>query len=136
MVTFPTERGGVNPANTTPRCSRRLSGVGMTFEVEPNDLASFARQVGRAADDVTAAEEYFERECSIGTFSTGPISAIASIFGGGHDGVMENVRSALGQMHRILDASKNEMSRSADFYKRTDEGEASKLDSQYPESKR
>ncbi|GAA3583017.1 type VII secretion target [Streptomyces osmaniensis] len=108
----------------------------MTFEVEPSDLASFSRQISRAADDVTTAKEYFERECSIGTFSVGPLSAIASMFGGGHDGVMENVRSALEQMHRILDASKGEMSRSANFYKRTDEGEASKLDSQYPESKR
>ncbi|MFE7272662.1 WXG100 family type VII secretion target [Streptomyces sp. NPDC057623] len=108
----------------------------MTFEVDPNDLASFSRQVGRATNDVTAAKEYFEQECSIGTFSTGPISAMASMFGGGHDGVMENVRSALEQMHRILDSSKNEMSRSADFYRQTDAGEASKLDSQYPESKR
>ncbi|MEV6173938.1 type VII secretion target [Streptomyces sp. NPDC051954] len=108
----------------------------MTFKVEPNEMASFSRQIGRAADDVTAAKEYLGRECSIGTFSAGPISALASMFGGGHDGVMENVRSALEQMHRILDASKNEMSRSADFYKRTDEGEASRLDSQYPESKR
>jgi hypothetical protein len=108
----------------------------MEFEVEPNDLASFSRQIGRAVDDITAAQEYLQREGSIGTFSTGPISAIASIFGGGHDGVMENVRSALERMHLILDASKNEMSRSADFYKQTDEGEASRLDSQYPESKR
>lgn len=108
----------------------------MTFKVEPNDLASFSKQIGRAADDVTAAKGYLQRECSIGTFSTGPISAIASMFGGGHDGVMENVRSALEQLHRILDASKNEMSRSADFYRQTDEGEASRMDSQYPESKR
>ncbi|MER5937475.1 type VII secretion target [Streptomyces sp. NPDC001928] len=108
----------------------------MTFEVEPNDLASFSRQIGRATDDVTSAKEYFERECSIGTFSAGPISAMASMFGGGHDGVMGNVRSALEQMHRILDASQREMSRSADFYKRTDGDEASRIDSQYPESKR
>ncbi|WP_159029255.1 WXG100 family type VII secretion target [Streptomyces viridochromogenes] len=111
----------------------------MGFKVDPNDLASFSKQLGRAADHVTAAKEYFERECSVGTFGAGPVSAISSIcgiFGGGHDGVMENVRSVLGQMHRILDASKNEMSRSADFYEQTDKGEATRLDSQYPESKR
>jgi hypothetical protein len=108
----------------------------MGFEVEPNDLASFSRQIGRASDDVTSAEEYLQREGSIGTFSTGPVSAIASIFGGGHDGVVENVRFALERMRLILDSSKNEMSRSANFYKQTDEGQASRLDSQYPQSKR
>jgi len=108
----------------------------MTFKVEPNDLTSFSKQIGRAADDATAAKQYLQRECTIGHFSYGPISAIAGMFGGGHDGVMENVRSALDHMHRILEASKNEMSRSANFYRQTDESEASRLDSQYPESKR
>ena len=108
----------------------------MTFEVELNDLESFSRQIGRAVDDVIAAKEYMQRECSVGYFSRGPISAIASMFGGGHDGVVENVRSAFEHLHRILEASKNEMSRSAAFYKRTDESEASRLDSQYPASKR
>ena len=108
----------------------------MSFKVETNDLRSFSKQIGRAADDATSAKEYLQRECSIGHFSYGPISVIAGMFGGGHDGVMTNVRSALEHMHRILQASKNEMSRSAGFYERTDEGEASRLDSQYPESKR
>lgn len=35
----------------------------MTFGAEPNNLAPSSRQVGRAADDVTAAKEDFEREC-------------------------------------------------------------------------
>ncbi|MFI9802276.1 WXG100 family type VII secretion target [Streptomyces sp. NPDC052302] len=108
----------------------------MTFHVTPDDLASFSKQLGRAAEDVSAAKSYMERECSVGTFGAGPVSAIASVFGGGHDGVMENVRAALVKMNAILKASQAEMSRCAEYYSATDHGEASRLDAQYPESKR
>ncbi|MEU9503120.1 type VII secretion target [Streptomyces sp. NPDC048196] len=108
----------------------------MSFEVQPADLSAFAKQLERASDDATHALEFTRRECSIGTFDKGPISALASIFGGGHDGVLGNVESALKKLHRILDASQREMARSASFYQHTDHGEASKLDATYPASKR
>ncbi|MFF9477265.1 hypothetical protein [Streptomyces sp. NPDC014733] len=108
----------------------------MTFQVEPGDLNAFSKQLGRAADDTNQALEYVRRQCSIGVFDKGPVSAIASIFGGGHDGVMENVESMLKKLHRILESSQGEMARSASFYERTDRQQASKIDSTYPASKR
>ncbi|GAB7030638.1 hypothetical protein AB0G35_25045 [Streptomyces sp. NPDC021749] len=108
----------------------------MSFEVQPADLSAFAKQLERASGDVNHALGFVRSECSIGTFDKGPISALASIFGGGHDGVMANVESTLRKLHHILDASQREMARSATFYEHTDRGEASKLDATYPASKR
>ncbi|MFJ6606826.1 WXG100 family type VII secretion target [Streptomyces lydicus] len=108
----------------------------MSFGVQPADLSAFAKQLERASADANHALEYMRRECSIGTFDKGPISALASTFGGGHDGVMANVESTLKKLHRILDSSQREMARSASYYEHTDRSEASKLDSTYPASKR
>ncbi|MFG2135859.1 WXG100 family type VII secretion target [Streptomyces sp. NPDC048650] len=108
----------------------------MTFQVEPDDLQSFAKQLERASGDATKALEYMKRECSIGTFDKGPVSALASMWGSGHDSVVDYVSSTLEKMHRILEASQREMARSAKFYEATDQGEASKMDSTYPGSKR
>ncbi|WP_179199546.1 hypothetical protein [Streptomyces viridochromogenes] len=49
---------------------------------------------------------------------------------------MENVRAAMEKMNQILKAPQAEMSRCSEYYSATDHGEASRLDPQYPESKR
>ncbi|MGW7573991.1 WXG100 family type VII secretion target [Streptomyces sp. NPDC054765] len=108
----------------------------MSFEVQPADLSAFSKQLERAAADANHALDYTRRECSIGTFDKGPISALASTFGGGHDGVMANVESALKKVHHILESSQREMARSSSYYEHTDRSEASELDSTYPASKR
>lgn len=108
----------------------------MTFEVQPTDLSAFAKQLERASSDARHALDYTRRECSISPFDKGPISALASMFGGGHDGVLAHVESTLKQLQRILDSSQREMERSASFYELTDQGEASKMDAIYPASKR
>ncbi|MFI5657889.1 WXG100 family type VII secretion target [Streptomyces sp. NPDC051684] len=108
----------------------------MAFHVEPDSLRNFSKQLGRAEADTQRALEYVQRDCSIGTFSKGPLSEIAHLWGGGHDNVVANVRSALEHLQQVVGSSKREITRSADFYEETDQSQASKMDATYPKSKR
>lgn len=98
----------------------------MGFEVDPDDLEAFSRQLARASGDVRSALDYMQKECTIGPFDRGPLSEIASMFKSGHEEVFSSTKSSLEKLGKILDSSKREMSQSAKYYANTDRSEASR----------
>lgn len=106
----------------------------MGFDVEPDDLRSFGRQVGRAAEDAQQAVKYAKTHSdAIGTAAQeGLILQISGL----HPSVASEVHSVLDRVHKLLNSSSGELTRSAEYYEKTDHDQASKLDATYPASQR
>ncbi|MFJ7903853.1 WXG100 family type VII secretion target [Streptomyces sp. NPDC096198] len=105
----------------------------MAFEVEPDDLDGYGRQVGRAADDMHQAQEYIKKYGDMGAFTGQGLFLWATSM---HAQAMSGVHDVVTRLHSILAASAQELSKSADYYRTTDQHQASQLDATYPPSKR
>lgn len=106
------------------------------FHVEPEDLKSYSRMIGRASDDTTEAISYINKWCSMSSFEAGPISTLSSIASNGHKDVVGDVSDALNHLRKVLDASKKELEQASRYYRQTDFEEAKKLGDLYPRVKR
>ncbi|MFI1739662.1 hypothetical protein [Streptomyces sioyaensis] len=105
----------------------------MTFDVRPEDLEGFGRQVGRAAQDAEQGKDYIHKFGDMGTFGgQGLILWMTDL----HPQAMDSVDSVLKRMSSLLDASAKELHKSAGFYRQTDHDQAAKMDGTYPASKR
>ncbi|MGI5458460.1 type VII secretion target [Streptomyces sp. CA-249302] len=104
----------------------------MGFDVQPDDLDSYAAQVGRAAEDFQHAGRYAQQYGNVAMSNEGLFGMIA----GAHGGVLERVSAALTKAESVVRAAEKELSKSATYYRDTDHGNAAKLDSTYPTSKR
>ncbi|MCX4457243.1 type VII secretion target [Streptomyces sp. NPDC059837] len=105
----------------------------MTFEVKPEDLDGYSRQVQRAAEDVHQAQEYVKKYGDMGAFTGQGLILWAT---GMHSQAMNEVNDVVTRLHTLLAASAKELSKSAEYYRATDQDQASKLDATYPSSKR
>ncbi|MEU1941715.1 hypothetical protein ACFW95_26235 [Streptomyces sp. NPDC059474] len=101
------------------------------FSVEPNDLDSYARLLGRSVDDIDAALEYIEKQCSISTMDQGPLSTLASIAFSGHESIISGVKTSLKSLRTHLKSSKSEVALSATYYRETEFDEAKRMDATY-----
>lgn len=106
----------------------------MGFDVEPEDLRSFSKQVGRAAEDALSAKKYATTH-SDAVGSTAQEGLILHVTGL-HPHVAAEVDSVLTKVHSLLSACAGELTRSAAYYEKTDHDEAAELDRTYPASKR
>lgn len=106
----------------------------MGFDVEPDDVRSFGKQVARAAEDAQQAVKYAKTHSdAIGTSAQeGLVLHIAGL----HPSVASDVHSVLDRVHTLLNSSSGELTRSAAYYEKTDHDQASKVDATYPASKR
>lgn len=104
----------------------------MGFDVQPDDLDSFADQAGRAADDSQHAGRYAQQYGNVAVSNEGLFGLVA----GAHNGVLERVTTALTKAESVLRAAEKELSKSAAYYRETDHGAAAQLDATYPTSKR
>jgi hypothetical protein len=105
----------------------------MAFDVRPEDLEGFGRQVDRAAQDVQQAREYVDKHAGMGLFTD---QGLILWMTGLHTQAGDSVRAVLTRLDRLLTASARELDRSAAYYRATDAEQASRLDSTYPSSKR
>ena len=104
----------------------------MGFDVQPDDLDSYAAQVGRAADDSQHAGRYATQYGNVAVSNEGLFGLIA----GAHNGVLERVNAALTKAESLLRAADKELSKSATYYRNSDHDSAARLDATYPTSKR
>ena len=104
----------------------------MGFDVRPDDLDSYAAQVGRAAEDFQHVGRYAQQHGNVAVSNEGLFGLIA----GAHSGVLERVSAALTKAESVLRAADKELSKSAKYYRETDHGSAARLDGTYPTSKR
>ncbi|MFJ5535373.1 hypothetical protein [Streptomyces sp. NPDC093261] len=105
----------------------------MTFEVRPEDLDGYSRQVGRAAEDMNQAQQYIKKYGDMGALTGQGLFMWAT---GMHSQAMDGVNDVVARLHALLVASAKELSKSAAYYRATDRDQASKLDGTYPSSKR
>ncbi|MFJ8363653.1 hypothetical protein [Streptomyces sp. NPDC093984] len=105
----------------------------MAFEVKPDDLDGYSRQVERAAEDVHQAQEYIKKYGDMGAVTGQGLFLWAT---GMHSQAMDGVNDVVTRLHGLLTASAKELSKSAEYYRTTDQDQASKLDATYPPSKR
>ncbi|MER6424215.1 hypothetical protein [Streptomyces sp. NPDC001137] len=105
----------------------------MTFRVNPEDLDGYSRQVARAADDMHQAQEYINKYGDMG-----PVTGQGLILWAlrTHPQAMDEVKDVVARVRSLLAASAKELSKSAEYYRTTDQDQASKLDATYPPSKR
>ncbi|MFG2092888.1 hypothetical protein [Streptomyces sp. NPDC048612] len=100
----------------------------MNFKVDPDHIAGFGKLVGRAADDMRSASSYIDNNTQVG----GSLSSFAwDIIGGNHDQTVADAKTTIKGFTEILDASEKELTRSAKYYRATDQKEAAKLDGTY-----
>ncbi len=104
----------------------------MGFDVHPDDLDSYAAQVGRAAEDCRHAGRYAQQHGHVAVSDEGLFGLVA----GAHSGVLERVSAALTKAESVLRGSEKELTKSATYYRETDHGNAAGLDATYPTSKR
>jgi hypothetical protein len=104
----------------------------MGFDVHPDDLDSYAAQVGRGAEDFQHAGRYAQQHSHVALSNEGLFGLIAEA----HNGVVERVSAALTKAESVLRGSQKELAKSAEYYRDTDHGNASRLDATYPTSKR
>lgn len=104
----------------------------MGFRVQAGDLESYAVQVGRAADDIQQAKKYAQNNSDIGISNKGLLELII----GAHRATVETVNSAMTRIESVLRAAETEISKSATYYRTTDESTAQSMDATFPQSKR
>ncbi len=103
----------------------------MGFRVEPGAIDGFSKLVGRAADGSTQAVA-FTGNAQIDKVAGGQLWDLVA---GDHDRYVSEAKKALQKVQRVLGTSAQELSKSAKYYRETDQGEASKMDATFPGSK-
>jgi Excreted virulence factor EspC, type VII ESX diderm len=99
------------------------------FAVQPDAVDALAAGIDDLASDVTAARDYADRHLALQP-PPGPVPF------GEICGVLEQTRQALGRtlahLTELCSASAAELHASAAGYRRTDRGQAARLDATYP----
>ncbi|MFF4525573.1 hypothetical protein [Streptomyces bluensis] len=106
----------------------------MSFDVEPEDVRSFGKQIGRAAEDAQEAKKYARTHGDAvgGQSQEGLILHLLGL----HPTAVDRVDDTLERVRKLLDSSSRELDRSAGLYEKTDHDEAARQDATYPASKR
>ncbi|MER5951679.1 hypothetical protein ABT127_37140 [Streptomyces sp. NPDC001904] len=104
----------------------------MAFQVEPDDLSAYAKMINRAAEDTEEGKRYLAKFADIDASDQGLFTRPL----GFHGSLVTHVSTVLGRLGVILDASSAELDKVAAYYRDTDQGEASRIDSRQPHVKR
>ncbi|MEV4435373.1 type VII secretion target [Streptomyces sp. NPDC049585] len=104
----------------------------MRLKVDAQQLAEFAGQVQRGAEDTGAMLQYLSRFGHL----TGPQGGLLSIAAGGHETVRGTVHGALQRLEVVLRESARELHAAAAYYRRTDAGVAADMDASYATARR
>ncbi|MCZ2525996.1 type VII secretion target [Streptomyces sp. HB2AG] len=104
----------------------------MNFHVEPGAIDSFSKLVGRAADGSAQAISYTNNYAQIEKSGGGDLWDLVA---GDHDSYVHEAKKSLEKVQKVLESSKKELERSADYYRETDRNEAVRIDSLHQGSK-
>ncbi|MFI9260253.1 WXG100 family type VII secretion target [Streptomyces sioyaensis] len=110
----------------------------MSFKVNAADIEGFAKLIGRASEDMHESLSYIDNEANEDGFDVqqGLVGELWQGAYGNHTARVQEVKSFLRKVRELLDASGEELKRSAKHYQATDQEQAAKIDSTYPGSKR
>ncbi|WP_310728289.1 type VII secretion target [Streptomyces sp. N2A] len=103
----------------------------MSFAVEPADLDGCAKLVSRAGDDIDSGIDFMQKNANI----EDSFGDLWQTVYGSHQEHLDGAKKCLNGFKRILDASSNELNKSAKYYRTTDEEQARNVDATYPRSK-
>ncbi|MGW7050602.1 WXG100 family type VII secretion target [Streptomyces sp. NPDC054887] len=103
----------------------------MGFRVEPGAIDGFSKLVGRAADGGNQAVA-FTANAQIDTMAGGQLWDLVA---GDHNAYVASAKGALQKVQRVLESSRQELAKSAAYYRETDHDQAAKLDATMPGSK-
>jgi len=101
----------------------------MTFKVDPEALAGYAAQLGRAKEDAVQCKSYFAANAGDISFSEGGI--INPLYYE-HGAVKEKLDGMLTHLVGLLDKASSELTAAARQYRTTDAAAAAKVDESYP----
>jgi hypothetical protein len=104
----------------------------MGFEVDPDALRGYARQLHDAATATDTAGGYVRRWASIGWHDRGLLSQLRTA----HEQFVNNTTAALRHLKDLLETSQAAMDSAAGFYTSTDHTAAARLDASYPATPR
>lgn len=104
----------------------------MTLKVEPQDLRAYAAQLSTALEAAGTAKSYVHANGDFNLHEEGLIG-IAMPF---HRHYMDALDSMLDHVARVLDASREAMTRLAADYEKSDQAAAQRVDASYPASPR
>lgn len=103
----------------------------MSFSVEAADLDGYAKLISRAGDDIQAGIDFMQKNATIED-SIGDLWQSVFVPHGQH---LNDAKNCLNGFKCILDGSSRELSKSAKYYRQTDDEQARNLDASYPQSK-
>ncbi|WP_306317658.1 MULTISPECIES: hypothetical protein [unclassified Streptomyces] len=90
----------------------------MSFRVDADAVDGFGKLVGRAAKGGAEAMSYVGKYAQIDTMGGG---SLWDLVAGEHDQHVADARKALSKVKSILESSGGELTRSADYYRQTDQ---------------
>ncbi|MEU9502448.1 type VII secretion target [Streptomyces sp. NPDC048196] len=99
--------------------------------MEPADLDGCAKLVSRAGDDIDSGIDFMQKNANI----EDSFGDLWQTVYGSHQEHLDGAKKCLNGFKRILDASSNELNKSAKYYRTTDEEQARNVDATYPRSK-
>ncbi|NLU71154.1 hypothetical protein HCC61_00275 [Streptomyces sp. HNM0575] len=104
----------------------------MGFKVSADDLELYRWMISRAGQDAMAAKQYLDQHGKISSPDQGLFTRPFQF----HDSLHSDVAKVLNRLHTLLESSSRELAKSADYYRRTDTQEATKMDGLQPPAKR
>lgn len=99
----------------------------MSFRADPASLDTFATVLEGLGDDVTAAKEYLHKYLS---YDYGDARMFANIANANND-TKSAVSSSLDRLSEVVVKSAQELRKSAQMYRTTDDAEERRLDATY-----
>lgn len=99
----------------------------MSFSVEHHSVRTFADTLGGLADEAPNAANYVREHLDIGYADARLFATIAEACSDAREALIPNYEG----LQRVAEKSATETGAAATFYRTTDAGEASRLDSQY-----
>ncbi|MCK1794527.1 hypothetical protein MTQ01_00475 [Streptomyces sp. XM4193] len=102
----------------------------MSFKVEPEDLDGYARMLSRAEKDLLAGNTHVDKKANLST--SGAASTIWSQVVEIHSTNTTDAKALFNGFEQVLGSSSDELIRSAQYYRQTDEQQAANVDATYP----
>lgn len=104
----------------------------MSFQVSPDLLSSYGQLLDRAGQHQAGVNAHFSQYMVLTDTSGAWIQTIVDA----HDALVARTAEALSHGRNVLDASASELTKTAEYYRSTDQTSAANLDATYPGSAR
>ncbi|UQA95879.1 WXG100-like domain-containing protein [Streptomyces halobius] len=103
----------------------------MSFRVQPGDISAYGGMIGRAEENMAAAQKFLRDNSELGVGSGDVPGELWQLVVGNHEPTVDKAQRALKAFENALRASAAELKRSAKYYEQTDQEQAEKVDGIY-----